>query len=82
VDVVHGHSSHHARGFEVYKVGRRPLGGMGWVGGLRGAGNSAGTISALALPLAFHAPPCLQGKLILYGAGDLISDYEGITVGG
>jgi hypothetical protein len=41
VDVVHGHSSHHAKGFEVY---------------------------------------C--GKLVLYGAGDLISDYEGIHVGG
>lgn len=38
-DVVHGHSSHHAKGFEVYR-----------------------------------------GKLILYGAGDLISDYEGIKV--
>jgi len=40
VDVVHGHSSHHAKGFEVY-----------------------------------------AGKLIIYGAGDLISDYEGISVG-
>lgn len=39
VDVVHGHSSHHAKGAEVYR-----------------------------------------GKLILYGAGDLISDYEGISV--
>ncbi|GAB4818061.1 hypothetical protein N2152v2_005107 [Parachlorella kessleri] len=38
VDVVHGHSSHHAKGFEIY-----------------------------------------HGKLIMYGAGDLISDYEGIT---
>jgi poly-gamma-glutamate synthesis protein (capsule biosynthesis protein) len=37
VDVVHGHSSHHALGIEVYK-----------------------------------------SKLILFGCGDLISDYEGI----
>jgi len=37
VDVIHGHSSHHPKGLEVYK-----------------------------------------GKLILYGAGDLINDYEGI----
>ncbi len=38
VDVVHGHSSHHVKGIEVYK--ERP---------------------------------------ILYGCGDLLSDYEGIT---
>ncbi|KAL4458011.1 hypothetical protein ABPG75_012876 [Micractinium tetrahymenae] len=38
VDVVHGHSSHHAKGAEVHR-----------------------------------------GHLILYGAGDLISDYEGIS---
>ncbi|WP_045836989.1 CapA family protein [Hyphomicrobium sp. 99] len=37
VDVIHGHSSHHAKGIEVYR-----------------------------------------GKLILYGCGDLINDYEGI----
>ncbi len=37
VDVVHGHSSHHARPLEVYR-----------------------------------------GKLILYGAGDFLNDYEGI----
>jgi poly-gamma-glutamate synthesis protein (capsule biosynthesis protein) len=37
VDVVHGHSSHHARPVELYR-----------------------------------------GKLILYGCGDLLSDYEGI----
>ncbi|WP_243345647.1 CapA family protein [Parabacteroides sp. FAFU027] len=37
VDIVHGHSSHHAKGLEVYK-----------------------------------------GKLILYGCGDLLNDYEGI----
>jgi len=37
VDIVHGHSSHHVKGIEVYK-----------------------------------------GKLILYGCGDLINDYEGI----
>lgn len=37
VDVVHGHSSHHIKGIEIYK-----------------------------------------GKLILYGSGDLITDYEGI----
>ena len=37
VDVVHGHSSHHVRGIEVYR-----------------------------------------GKPILYGCGDLLSDYEGI----
>jgi poly-gamma-glutamate synthesis protein (capsule biosynthesis protein) len=37
VDVVHGHSSHHARGIEVYR-----------------------------------------GRLILYGCGDLLNDYEGI----
>lgn len=37
VDVVHGHSSHHVKGMEVYK-----------------------------------------NKLILYGCGDLINDYEGI----
>ena len=36
-DLVHGHSSHHARGFEVYR-----------------------------------------GRLILYGCGDFINDYEGI----
>jgi poly-gamma-glutamate synthesis protein (capsule biosynthesis protein) len=38
VDVIHGHSSHHAKGIEVYK-----------------------------------------GKLILYGCGDFITDYEGIA---
>lgn len=37
VDIIHGHSSHHPRGIEVYK-----------------------------------------NKLILYGAGDFINDYEGI----
>jgi poly-gamma-glutamate synthesis protein (capsule biosynthesis protein) len=37
VHVVHGHSSHHVKGIEVYK-----------------------------------------GKLILYGCGDLVNDYEGI----
>ncbi|MDT9689018.1 CapA family protein [Streptomyces sp. P9(2023)] len=37
-DLVHGHSSHHARPLEVYR-----------------------------------------GKLVLYGCGDLINDYEGIT---
>jgi poly-gamma-glutamate capsule biosynthesis protein CapA/YwtB (metallophosphatase superfamily) len=37
VDVVHGHSSHHVKGIEVY-----------------------------------------QDKLVLYGAGDFINDYEGI----
>ena len=37
VDVVHGHSSHHPKGIEVYR-----------------------------------------GKLILYGCGDFINDYEGI----
>jgi len=37
VDVVHGHSSHHVKGIEVYK-----------------------------------------GKLIIYGSGDLLNDYEGI----
>jgi poly-gamma-glutamate capsule biosynthesis protein CapA/YwtB (metallophosphatase superfamily) len=38
VDAVHGHSSHHVMGIEVYR-----------------------------------------GKLILYGCGDLLNDYEGIT---
>jgi poly-gamma-glutamate synthesis protein (capsule biosynthesis protein) len=38
VDVIHGHSSHHVRGIEVY-----------------------------------------QEKLILYGCGDFINDYEGIS---
>ena len=38
VDIIHGHSSHHPRGIEVYK-----------------------------------------NKLILYGAGDFINDYEGIS---
>jgi len=38
VDIVHGHSSHHPGGVEVYK-----------------------------------------GKLVIYGAGDLINDYEGIS---
>ena len=37
-DIVHGHSSHHAKGIEVY-----------------------------------------QGKLILYGCGDFLNDYEGIS---
>ena len=37
IDIVHGHSSHHPMGFEVYK-----------------------------------------GKLILYGCGDFLNDYEGI----
>ena len=37
VDIVHGHSSHHVKGIEVY-----------------------------------------QQKLILYGCGDFINDYEGI----
>jgi poly-gamma-glutamate synthesis protein (capsule biosynthesis protein) len=38
VDIVHGHSSHHVKGIEVY-----------------------------------------QGKLILYGCGDFLTDYEGIS---
>lgn len=38
VDVVHGHSSHHVKGIEVY-----------------------------------------QGRLILYGCGDFVTDYEGIS---
>jgi poly-gamma-glutamate capsule biosynthesis protein CapA/YwtB (metallophosphatase superfamily) len=38
VDVIHGHSSHHVKGIEVYR-----------------------------------------GKLVLYGCGDLLNDYEGIT---
>lgn len=38
IDVVHGHSSHHAKAIEIYK-----------------------------------------GKLILYGCGDFIDDYEGIS---
>lgn len=38
VDIIHGHSSHHVKGIEVY-----------------------------------------NGKLILYGAGDFINDYEGIS---
>lgn len=38
VDVVHGHSSHHAKGIEVY-----------------------------------------QGHLVLYGCGDFVNDYEGIS---
>ncbi len=38
VDVVHGHSAHHAKGIEVYR-----------------------------------------GKLILYGCGDFLTDYEGIS---
>ena len=38
VDVVHGHSSHHVKGIEVY-----------------------------------------QGKPILYGCGDFLTDYEGIS---
>jgi poly-gamma-glutamate capsule biosynthesis protein CapA/YwtB (metallophosphatase superfamily) len=38
VDVVHGHSSHHPRPFEVYR-----------------------------------------GRLVLYGCGDLVNDYEGIS---
>ncbi len=37
IDVVHGHSSHHAKGFEIHR-----------------------------------------GKLILYGCGDFLNDYEGI----
>jgi poly-gamma-glutamate synthesis protein (capsule biosynthesis protein) len=37
VDIIHGHSSHHVKGIEVY-----------------------------------------QGKLILYGCGDFLNDYEGI----
>jgi poly-gamma-glutamate synthesis protein (capsule biosynthesis protein) len=40
VDVVHGHSSHHLKGAELYR-----------------------------------------GRLVIYGCGDLISDYEGIKVG-
>ncbi len=38
IDVIHGHSSHHPRGVEIY-----------------------------------------EGRVILYGCGDLISDYEGIS---
>jgi poly-gamma-glutamate synthesis protein (capsule biosynthesis protein) len=38
IDVIHGHSSHHAKAIEVYK-----------------------------------------GHLILYGCGDFVTDYEGIT---
>ena len=37
-DIVHGHSSHHAKGIEVYR-----------------------------------------GRLVLYGCGDFINDYEGIS---
>lgn len=37
IDLIHGHSSHHPKGLEIYR-----------------------------------------GRLILYGAGDLINDYEGI----
>jgi poly-gamma-glutamate capsule biosynthesis protein CapA/YwtB (metallophosphatase superfamily) len=37
IDIIHGHSSHHAKGIEVYK-----------------------------------------NKLILYGCGDFLNDYEGI----
>lgn len=37
IDLIHGHSSHHAKGWEIY-----------------------------------------QGKLILYGCGDFVNDYEGI----
>jgi len=37
IDLIHGHSSHHIKGVEVY-----------------------------------------NGKLIIYGCGDLLSDYEGI----
>ena len=37
VDIIHGHSSHHVKGIEVYK-----------------------------------------GKLIIYGSGDFLNDYEGI----
>ncbi|NNL07169.1 MAG: poly-gamma-glutamate biosynthesis protein, partial [Gammaproteobacteria bacterium] len=37
IDIVHGHSSHHPKGIEVY-----------------------------------------NGKLIIYGSGDLLNDYEGI----
>ncbi len=37
IDVVHGHSSHHVKGIEIYK-----------------------------------------GKLVIYGSGDLLNDYEGI----
>jgi len=38
VDVVHGHSSHHPKGIEIY-----------------------------------------EGRLVLYGCGDLLNDYEGIS---
>lgn len=38
IDIVHGHSSHHPRPFEVYR-----------------------------------------GKLVLYGSGDFLNDYEGIS---
>jgi poly-gamma-glutamate synthesis protein (capsule biosynthesis protein) len=38
IDLIHGHSSHHVKGIEVY-----------------------------------------QGKLILYGSGDFLNDYEGIS---
>ena len=38
IDLIHGHSSHHTKGLEVYK-----------------------------------------GKLIIYGCGDFLNDYEGIT---
>ncbi|HLB05374.1 MAG TPA: CapA family protein [Thermodesulfobacteriota bacterium] len=38
IDVIHGHSSHHVKGIEIYK-----------------------------------------GKLILYGCGDFLNDYEGIS---
>ncbi|NIP14077.1 MAG: poly-gamma-glutamate biosynthesis protein, partial [Pseudomonadales bacterium] len=38
IDIVHGHSSHHVKGFEVYR-----------------------------------------GKLVLYGCGDFLTDYEGIS---
>eukprot|EP01084_Bolivina_argentea_P084661 153062_1 len=38
IDLIHGHSSHHIKGFEIYK-----------------------------------------NKLIFYGCGDFLSDYEGIT---
>ena len=66
-DVVHCHSSHHAKGFEVRRAGGPA---------------AAAKVPAAAVGPAAARPAAGAGAglgLILWGAGDLISDYEGIA---
>lgn len=71
VDIVHGHSSHHAKGAEVY-AGRLVLYG-------KRASEPAGMCACRAVH-AISTESQDTHALDSAGAGDLISDYEGISV--